>query len=92
MCLLALGSSYLSKPPCIQSHICQAFTVISRDVVDVDVSQQLVKYDRHFICCGQLFLSCMLSLLFRIELCDTLIRVISLPHQSPKDCRFHQFR
>lgn len=41
MCLSALGSTYLSKPPCMQPHICQAFTVISRDVVDVDVSQHV---------------------------------------------------
>lgn len=89
MCLSALGSTYLSKPPCIQPHICQAFTVISHDVVDVDVSQHVVEYDGHFICRGQLFLSCILNLLFRVDLCDTLIRIIASPDQTPKYDHFH---
>lgn len=84
MCLPALGSSYLSEPPCIQPHICRAFTVMSRDVVDVDVSQQVVKYDGHFTCSEQLFLSCILNLLFSLDFCDTLIWIIASPDQSEK--------
>lgn len=88
ICLSALGSNYLSEPPCIQPHICQPFTVISRDGLDVDVSQQVVKYDSHFICCGQLFWSCILHLLFRVDLCEPLIWIIASPEQSLKDDNF----